>query len=114
MATVNEFFLNSNQKRAVLDLVKNRIKRDYEDPEIDAKGICTYIKDIIYDVYHVRIFPHEITNVFPKFTYENAKMVSDGQIYECSEPKEYYGWWSRDPYDYQHRIKFINWLKKNL
>lgn len=114
MATVNEFFLNSNQKRAVLDLVKNRIKRDYEEPDRIPKGICTHIIEVIAAVYNVRIFIHEIKDVFPKFTYENAKMVSDGQIYECSEPKEYYGWWPRKPYDYQSRIKFINWLEENL
>lgn len=114
MATVNEFVLNSNQKRAVLDLVKTRIKRDYEDPERDAKGVCAYISEVIYDVYHVKLFIDEIKNVFPKFTYENAKMVSDGQICKCSKPTIYFNWWSRDPYDYKSRIKFINWLKKNL
>lgn len=114
MATVDESFLNSNQKRAVLDLVKNRIKRDHEEPDRMPKGICTHIREVIYDVYHVKLSTFEITNVFPKFTYENAKMVSDGQIHECSEPTEYYSWWHLKPYDYQSRIRFINWLKKNL
>lgn len=114
MATVNEFFLNSNQKRAVLDLVKNRIKRDYEDPDIMPKGICTYIKDVIYDVYNVKLLTSEIRDVFPKFTYVNAKKVSDGQICKCSKPTLYFNWWSREPYDYKNRISFINWLKKNL
>ena len=114
MATVNELSLNSNQKRAVLDLVKKRIKRDYEGSEGLAKGVCSHIKEVIYDVYHVRLLIPEIRILFPKFTYENAKMVSDGQIYEYSEPAEYYAWWSFEPYDYKSRIKFINWLKKNL
>lgn len=114
MATVNEFFLNSDQKRAVLDLVKNRIRRDYEEPERIAKGICGHIIEVIAAVYNVRLLTHEIKNVFPKFTYENAKMVSDGQIHECSEPTEYYNWWFIKPYDYKSRIKFINWLKENL
>ena len=114
MATVNEFFLSSSQKKAVLDLVKNRIKRDYEDPYIMPKGVCSYIIEVIAAVYNVRIFPHEITNVFPKFTYENAKMVSEGNIYEPLEPTEYSIWWPLTPYDYTSRIRFISWLKSNL
>jgi hypothetical protein len=112
MATVDQFFLSSSQKRAVLDLVKTRIKRDYEDPDKDVMGICSYIKEVIYDVYRVRLY--EIKDVFPKFTYENAKMVSNGNIYERSEPTEYSVWWPLTPYDYQSRIRFISWLKRNL
>ena len=114
MATVDEFFLSSSQKKAVLDLVKTRIKRDYEDPDKDVMGICSYIKEVIYDVYRVRLFTHEIKDVFPKFTYENAKMVSNGNIYERSEPTEYCSWWPLTPYDYNSRIRFISWLKSNL
>lgn len=120
MATVNESFLSSKQKKAVLDLVKTRIKRDYEDPDRRLSGICFHIKEVIYDVYRVRLFTHEIKDIFPKFTYENAKMVSDGNIYkpselyEPSEPKEYSVWWPLTPYDYNSRIRFISWLKSNL
>ena len=114
MATVDEFFLSSKQKKAVLDLVKTRIKRDYEDPDRRPAGICFHIKEVIYDVYHVRLFTHEIKDVFPKFTYENAKMVSEGNIYDPLEPTEYSIWWPLTPYDYNSRVKFISWLKSNL
>lgn len=114
MATVDEFFLTSSQKRAVLDTVKNRIKTDHEDPERTARGICSYIKEVIYDVYRVRLFTHEIKDVFPKFTYENAKLVSDGLICEPPEPIEYRSWWPLTPYDYNSRIRFIDWVKENL
>ena len=114
MTTVNEFFLSSKQKKAVLDLVKSRIKRDYEDPDRNPKGICSHIKEVIYDVYHVILLTHEIKDVFPKFTYENAKIISNGNIYECSGPREYSIWWPLTPYDYQSRVRFISWLKRNL
>ena len=114
MATVDEFFLSSKQKKAVLDLVKTRIKRDYEDPDRRPSGICFHIKEVIYDVYHVSLLTHEIKDVFPKFTYENAKMVSEGNIYDPLEPTEYSIWWPLTPYDYNSRVKFISWLKSNL
>ena len=114
MTTVNEFFLSSKQKKAVLDLVKSRIKRDYEDPDRNPKGICAYIIEVIASVYNVSLLTHEIKDVFPNFTYDNAKMVSNGDIYRCSEPKEYFGWWHLAPYDYQSRIRFIDWVKANL
>jgi hypothetical protein len=114
MATVDQFFLSLDQKRAVLDSVRARVIRDYEDPERTVMGICSHIKQVMAAVYHVRLLTHEIKDVFPKFTYENAKMVSNGQIYEPSEPTEYCVWWPLTPYDYQSRIRFIDWLKSNL
>lgn len=114
MATVNEFFLSSSQKKAVLDSVKARIKRDYEEPDRTALGICPHIKQVIAAVYHVSLLTHEIKDVFPKFTYENAKMVSEGNIYDPSDPAEYSIWWPLTPYDYVSRIRFIDWLRSNL
>jgi hypothetical protein len=114
MATVNEFFLSSSQKKAVLDSVRARVIRDYEEPDRAAKGICSHIREVIAAVYHVSLLTHEIKDVFPKFTYENAKMVSEGNIYEPSEPTEYSVWWPLTPYDYNSRIRFISWLKSNL
>lgn len=110
----DKFSLNSAQKRAVLDSVRARIIRDHEDPDRRPSGICTQIKEVIYNVYHVRILTHEIKDIFPKFTYENAEFVSDGVICECSEPKECHNWWSLIPYNYVSRIIFIDWLKRNL
>ena len=67
-------------------------------------GLCRKIKGSTYELFEIF---DDADKIIPRFTFENAKKVTE----VGAEVNKDYFWWSYgDFYDFENRIKFVNWM----
>lgn len=108
-------YLNTAQKKAILDLVKNRMQTDYHNNAIQM-GICGYIRTAIFNVYNVFLRYDELSTLFPHLNARCADEVVGVDHRAVLKPGKgiLSAWWSLYPYNYDSRIAFLNYLISTL
>jgi hypothetical protein len=91
--------LTPHQRIEILEDVLKKL----EDLD-DRGGLCVKIKNSAFKLLRI---VDKAKNIIPIFTFENAKKVTDVvDIYgKCGY------WWEKiSSYDFENRIKFVNWM----
>jgi hypothetical protein len=101
--TIDDRIKILNKVRDKLIMKKNIIKKSGW-----GYGLCHLLRDEFYN-YKIKYSEFEVENVFPHFKYENAI----GFNMKLGAFKDTY-WWSIYPYDFDNRIKFVEWMIKKM
>ena len=84
---------------------------------LSFRGLCAILKNCIHNLseketwYEYMLTEEHIhlVDYFPMFTLENARQFN---TFNCKSEFEY--WWELCPYDYENRIKFLDWMEKDI
>jgi hypothetical protein len=91
--------------KAIQKVEYNKKNRILADRDYYPCGLCfifrTLFKNNIKEYNAIK----SISYYIPEFTQENAIKYSNS--------KESAYWWKTDPFDYDNRIKFLQWIKSN-
>lgn len=84
---------------------------------ISFRGLCAILKDCIHNLsekeawYEYMLTEEHIhlIDYFPMFTLENAKKCA---AFDYKHDIGY--WWVIYPYDYENRLKFLDWMEEDI
>lgn len=93
-------------KETQLRILNNVLKR-LEIRECEA-GLCLFVSFEIQNIIRHQVKNTEISKYIPLFTKENAI------IYANAYKEDTLYWWDMWHYDIDNRVKFINWIIKEL
>lgn len=102
MKTIKATELTPHQRIEILEDVLQKL----ESCDTDG-GLCCKIEDSALELLRVW---DKAKNIIPLLTIENARKVTE--VNESSDEWGYWGYWWKylDNYDFENRIKFVNWM----
>ena len=103
--------ISVTQQLAIIKIAKEHLNKYGID---NSTGLCGILKDIILSIYKPEKTLEDRCNTtiiqyLPTFTHENAVKYA-GVVPDC---KNMY-WWSVYPYDFEGRLKFLDWMEEGL
>lgn len=85
-----------------IEILEDVLKK-LESLEIGG-GLCYKIQNSAFELFSIL---DEAKNIIPIFTFENAKKVTE--VKDVADEGGYW-WYIFENYDFENRIKFVNWM----